>query len=69
MTKTDAARLVKETVAACNTEELDRFMSGYVMGAAAEHFVDQMTAPGQRAIWVKNMREKYPADFGSMSQS
>jgi hypothetical protein len=70
MTKNDVARLIKETVAACATsEELERFMSGYMAGAVAEHFVDQMVAPGQRAMWVKNMREKYPTDFASTGQA
>jgi hypothetical protein len=56
--------LVKETVAACQTpEELDKFLVAYIAGAVAGHFVDSMNAPGQRAMWVQNMREKYPADF------
>jgi hypothetical protein len=64
MTKADAARLVKEIVAGCETpEELDRFLAGYIAGAVAEHYVDAMTAPGQRAAWVQAIREKYPADF------
>ena len=70
MTKEDVAKLIKETVAACATsEDLERFMQGYLQGAVAEHFVDQMIAPGQRAMWVKNMREKYPVDFGPTGQA
>jgi hypothetical protein len=56
--------VVKETVAVCETaEELDWFLANYIVGAAAEHFVDLMQAPGQRSVWVQNMREKYPTDF------
>ena len=70
MTKEDVAKLIKETVAACATpEDLERFMRGYIIGTVAENFVDQMTAPGQRAMWVKNMREKYPSDFGPTGQA
>ena len=70
MTRADIAKLIKDTVAACKTpEDVERFMQAYVVGTAAEHFVDQMTAPGQRAMWVKNMREKYPADFGPTGQA
>jgi hypothetical protein len=70
MTKADIAQLMKETVAACQTpEELDRFLAGYVMGTVAGHFVDAMTAPGQRAAWVQQMREKYPIDFGPTGQT
>jgi hypothetical protein len=70
MTKDDVFKLIRETVAASETpEQLERFMVGYVVGTAAEHFVDQMTAPGQRAMWVKHMREKYPADFASTGQA
>ena len=70
MTKNDVFKLIKETVAASETsEQLERFMAGYVIGTAAEHFVDQMVAPGQRAVWVQNMREKYPADFGPTGQA
>jgi hypothetical protein len=64
MTREDIAKLIKETVAKCETpDELDRFMSGYMHGAMAEVCVDQMNVPGQRAAWVQNMQEKYPADF------
>jgi hypothetical protein len=70
MTKDDVAKLIKETVAACETsEDLERFMRGYIVGTVAESFVDQMNAPGQRAAWVKNMREKYPVDFGPTGQA
>ena len=70
LTQTDLFNLVKETVAACDTpESLDRFLSAYIAGAIAGQMVDSMTAPGQRAAWVQNMREKYPVDFGPTSHS
>jgi hypothetical protein len=70
MTKNDVAKLIKETVAACETsEDLERFMRAYVIGTMAENLVDQMNAPGQRAMWVKNMREKYPTDFAPTGQA
>lgn len=70
MTKSEMARIVKETVSACETpEDLDRFLAAYIQGVVAGHFVDQMNAPGQRAAWVAQMREKYPADFAAVGQA
>ena len=69
MTKADIARLIKETVANSTDADLDLFMSAYVCGTMAGWCVDQMIAPGQRAAWVQQIREKYPADFGPTGQS
>ena len=70
MSKTEIARLVKETVAACKTpEELDNFLAASTQATMAEFLVDNMTAPGQRATWVRAMREKYPADFAAHGEA
>jgi hypothetical protein len=66
LSRVDIARIIKETIAACETpEEIELYMRAYMIGTLAENMVDQMNAPGQRATWVKAMREKYPADFAA----
>ena len=67
MTRENAATLIRGIVAASDIDALDRFMAAHAVGTIAEHLVDQMIAPGQRAAWARNMREKYPADFGTPS--
>lgn len=63
MAQSQGAQLLKSVLSSADDIALEQFLSGYVLGSSAEHFIGMMTAPNQRTEFFAAIAKTYPEDW------